>query len=211
MIDLPKKDKDGVNLLSYSQISAFRRNKRDYIRRYFLNEPFIDNDYTSFGSKVGKALELGDFSAFTAEEKKLLETVPRLDEFEKEISLEYKDLNLRVIGYIDTNDNGMTIIYDYKTGSEGKESEYLKDDYVQPIIYAMATKNITGELPKDVAVIFIERLGNPFKGDELKVGEYMKKINIPINDARIAYTNKLILDTATEITRYYNVFRTLNK
>lgn len=210
MIDLPKKDKDGVNILSYSQISAFKRNKRDYIRRYFLNEPFVDNEYTLFGKKVGTALETGDFSKFELEERVTLEQVPRLDEFEREISLEFKEYNLKLIGYIDTNKSNLDVIYDYKTGSEGKEEEYLKDEYIQPIIYAMATEKLCGKFPTDIAVLFIERTGNPFKGDELKVGSYYKKINIPINKEVINRTVKYIVSTAEEISRYYNVFKILN-
>jgi len=57
---LPRKDKDGNYYISYSQISKYKRSKRDYIRNYFFGE---DTDtealkkYGAFGHKVGEAYE----------------------------------------------------------------------------------------------------------------------------------------------------------
>ena len=87
LLHLPKTDKDGNPYLSYSQVSTWKRNKRDYIRQYFMGEGFEGNAYTDFGSRVGEALEKGIYNGFTASEIEFLETIPRYDEFEREIRL----------------------------------------------------------------------------------------------------------------------------
>ena len=86
-LNLPRRDKEGNFYLSYSQMSMWKKSKRDYMRQYFYGEEDTKDflkPYGDFGSKVGEALEDNDFSGFTEEEQKFLKTIPRLEEFERE-------------------------------------------------------------------------------------------------------------------------------
>lgn len=206
---LPKIDKEGKPYLSYSQISSFLKNKKEYIKSYFFNEPIQFTAYIDFGSKVGKALETNDFSEFEKNEQEVLKKVPRFDEFEKEIRVDFGEFYLK--GFIDTNKKNLTYFADYKTGGVNKVDEYKKEDYLQPLIYAEGIRQATGKLPKKAEVILIERLGNAFKGEPLVVGKEIIHIPIDISEERIAYAKQLIEKTAKEIEHYYKVFLKLNK
>ena len=211
-MNLPKKDKDGNQYLSYSQINSFLNNRRDYIRQYFLNEKFEGNAYTSFGKRIGEALENNDFSGFTETEQVLLNSIPRHDQFERKVVLNRK--GFYVVGYIDTNtseDGKIEKLIDYKTGDMTKEAVYLSEDYSQLYIYAGALEQELGVLPKKASVVLIERLGNPFKGEKLMLGSRYITIDKKITKTKIKEVVKKVDETAKEISEYYEVFLKLNK
>ena len=208
-IVLPKTTPEGIPYLSYSQINTWKKSKREYIRQYFLGEIFTGSDYTEFGSKIGKALEENDFSEFNDKEQKLLKTIPRYDEFEKEICLKLNGFIVK--GYIDTNTTDLSKIADYKTGNvETKVNDYASDNYTQLDIYSAAIQQETGKLPEDVRVILIDRKGNAFKGEELTLGEEFVTIIKKVDDKRIKQVIKDVEKVAKEISEYYQLFLKLN-
>ena len=209
-IVLPKKDENGVYYLSYSQISTWKKSKRDYMRQYFFGETFEGNAYTEFGSLVGGCLEKGDFSPFEDHEAELLKKVPRYDEFEREIKLQMKGYYVK--GYIDTNTKDFKKIADYKTGDVDKKAgEYEDDSYNQLEIYSAGLQQETGVLPEEAKVFLIDRTGNAFKGEELKLGSSFISIEKTIDEDRIKEVLKDIDKIAVEISNSYKVFLKLNK
>lgn len=216
-IVLPKSDETGKFYVSYSQLSTWKKSKREYIRQYFFGESFDGNAYTEFGSKIGKALENNDFSEFTKEEQKILKTIPRYDEFEREIKLDFGDFYVK--GFIDTStaaeDYGKGLhvrrIADYKTGDKVKKApEYQSDDYTQLDIYAAALEQEYGTLPDSVCVYLIDRKGNAFQNEELVLGDGFITITKDVNPKRIEQVKKDILKTVKEISEYYQIFLKLN-
>lgn len=208
MIVLPRKDKEGNCYISYSQHSKWKRDKKDYIKSYFLGERFEGNAYTDFGSKVGEALENNDFSGFDTVELKTLNKITRLDEFEREIRLKFEDFY--VLGFIDTNDKDCDIIIDYKTGALNKVVEYEREDYDQLAIYAAAIEQETGKLPSQAHVELIERYGNAFQGEELTLGKEVVQIPKDISPERIEKVKKDVQKVAKEISDYYQVYLKMN-
>lgn len=207
---LPKTDEQGIPYLSYSQITTWKKSKREYIRQYFMGEGFDGNKYTDFGSKIGRALEENDFSDFSTDEKKFLKTIPRYDEFEREIKLQLNGFYIK--GFIDTNTTDLTAIADYKTGDiDKKRAEYESDSYTQLDIYSAAIQQETGKLPESVNVFLIERTGNAFAGEELKLGNKFITITKDVNDERIKQVIKEVEEVAREISEYYQVYLKLNK
>ena len=215
---LPKKNKDGRAYISYSQYSKFKSKKKDYIKSYFLGERFEGNAYTEFGTLVGEALENNDFSEFNETETALLSKVTRFDEFEREINW---DLGTFVVnGYIDTNDkfpsgikkNDMIVdnIVDYKTGAANKVEVYEADDYDQVTIYAGAVEQDTGHLPSKGWVELIERTGNPFRGEALKLGKEVFVIEQDVSKESVERVRKNLIKVANEIAASYKVFNLLN-
>lgn len=214
---LPKQDKERRYYLSYSQISTWKKSKRDYMRQYFFGEAFSGmSDYMDFGSKVGEALENNDFSGFSKTEQEFLKTLPRYDEFEREINLDMGGFYIK--GYIDSNTKENTPtgelvkkIADYKTGEiEKKQSEYASDDYIQLDIYAAAIQQETGVLPEEVNVFLIDRTGNAFKGEPLRLGERYITITKKVDDKRIKKVLNEVNAIALEISECYKVFLKLN-
>ena len=203
-MNLPKKDKHGVSILSYSQIATFKKSKADFYDRYILQKPFEGNEYTYFGLKVGEALEKNDFSLFSDPEKTILKQVTRLHEFERSVFLEYKDHGFYLVGYIDTISEDFTRIIDYKTGGLGKEKQYSDTEYNQLHIYALAIKQDLGLDVKDASVEFIRRGGNAYRGQKLFVKDE-KPIVIPqdLSEERLKHVYWDILKTAKEIEKFY--------
>ncbi len=208
-MDLPRKDDKGVNYLSYSQVSKWKDSKKDYILSYFFGERFEGNAYTDFGSLIGEALEEGDFSEFSAKEKKVLNKITRLDEFEREIKLDFGDFY--VLGFIDTNDKDTTILIDYKTGAMNKVVVYEDEGYNQLGIYAAAIEQETGKLPEKAWVELIERDGNAFRGEKLVLGTKVEKIPQDISKKNIEKIKGVVKETAESISDYYRVFNLINQ
>lgn len=201
-MDLPKKDKNGLNYLSYSQISLFKRDKTEYYKRYLLNEKFEGNDYTDFGRKVGLSLEKGDFKGFNKLEQNVLKEVTRLDEFEKRTILKYDEFY--VVGFIDTCSSDLKTIIDYKTGGVNKHKQYELLSYNQLQIYALSLRQEFGVTPINGCVEFISRSGNAFRGETLKVSEKpIIKINVDLSYDRLKYVYWDVLNTATQISEFY--------
>ena len=217
---LPRQDEDGNYYISYSQISKWKRNKREYIRKYFFGEP-DDNaalqKYGDFGHKVGEAYENNDFSAWNEEEAEFLKTLPHFDEFEREIKLKMK--GFYVLGYIDTNSapemymkhsipfECVKELADYKTGDIGKRApEYEADDYLQVDIYAAALEQDYGKYPDKGSVVLIGRSGNAFAGEELNLTMEAKIIDRPISKKRCKVVLKQVQEIAEEISSYYEAY-----
>lgn len=216
-IILPKTNKDGEYYVSYSQISQWKKSKREYIRCYFLKEKQENaglQKYADFGHKVGQAFENNDYSAFEPNEQEFLKSLPKYDEFETEVRLQFDGWHL--IGYADTNTNSkddgyVKKIIDFKTGEISKRKvDYESEDYHQLAIYAGAFRQKYGKLPDEATVVLIDREGNAFRGEELKLTgrvEFIPKdISAEIVDSVVAEVQK----TAEEISRYYKAYLKLN-
>ena len=211
IIDLPKKTDKGIPQLSYTQVSMWMKSKREYIRKYFLNEP--DKGFTDFldhGKKVGAAIETNNFSGFSDNEIEALCKVERLDIFEKKVILNFKEHDFVLIGYIDSCKKDLERILDYKVGGKDKLKEYEKEDYIQLILYALAIQQETGKLPKSIGIEFIERTGNPFKQEPLLLTGNVIKLNLDISEERLKFALDTCIRVAGEISQYYKIFKKLN-
>jgi hypothetical protein len=209
---LPKTDKDGKPYLSYSQISKWRKSKRDYIRNYFFGEK-DDNaglqKYGDFGHKVGEAFENNDYSAFEPDEIEFLQTVPKYDQFEREVRLQMEGFYL--VGYIDTNTTLCEKIADYKTGDISKKhADYSGEDYLQMEIYAAAVEQEYGRYPDSIEVFLIGRSGNAFNNEDLVLTKEFVTITREVNPEKIQAVKQLVQDTAEEISAYYTIYLKLN-
>lgn len=200
---LPRKDKDGNPYISYSQLNTWAESKRNYIRQYFFGIPFKGNAYIDFGNKVGEALEHNNFSGFTAKEAKFLKTIPRYDEFEKSIHLNMDGFYVR--GYVDSISEDGVRLSDYKTGKI-TEDKYDSNKYKQLQVYSAAIEQEMGVIPSDVKVILIGRVGNPFKGEKLKLDLKYREIVKEVSMESIIEVKKYVQETAEEISRLYVTF-----
>lgn len=200
-LDLPKKDEQGKSYLSDSQIQLFKMDRDKYHRRYILGEKFEGNAYTDFGSKVGEALENNDFDGFTEEEAGVLKHCDRLDEFEKEVRLDFGGFYL--LGFIDTNSKDYSRIIDYKTGGKGKERQYYEPEYKQLCYYALALRQEFGVTPTTAQVNFIRRDGNAFRGEELTVGIESFLIDVDISYKRLKAVYWETIEIAKEVELFF--------
>lgn len=217
MLNLPKRTEDGTPYLSYSQYNTWKRSKRVYIRQHFFKEKDASKHlepYGDFGKMIGEALETGNFKSFKGKDKKLMQSIPRYDKFERKVVLQLD--GFISFGFIDTNtvpEHGyVKCIADYKTGDiEKREPEYASDDYIQLELYAAALEQEFGKLPDYGTVYLIERKGNPFNDEELILGDRYVTIHKDLSPERV----KTVIDdfqaVAEDIAAHYDMFLKLNK
>lgn len=201
-MNLPRKDSEGTPYLSYSQIQLFQRDPAEYRKVYIWNEPFEGNEYTEFGSKVGSAIEKNDFSGFEPGEVEVLKKVTRLDQFEREVRLNYEGFYVK--GFIDTNSLDLKKVLDYKTGGKGKDKQYREKNYWQVVIYALAIRQETGITPEYGGVEFITRNGNAFFDEPLTVAPVAPiKIQVDLSEENLKRVYWDVLRTSKNIERFY--------
>lgn len=114
---LPKK------YLSYSAISLWEKNKEQFRKRYYENEPSPDTPEMVYGKKIAKILELGKFDGHPT-----LGKIPRYSHPEHKMEIEIEGIPL--LGYIDSYDPENFRFIEYKTGrnnSDGKPRWTLLD------------------------------------------------------------------------------------
>ena len=212
---LPRKDKEGRYYISYSQISKFKRSKRDYIRQYFFGEDTASEalkKYGAFGHLIGEAFENNDYSAFEGDDLKFMKGVQKYDEFERKIKLEMD--GFYILGFIDSNTHPTKTkkpyikkILDYKTGDVDKKiGDYKSTDYNQLEIYAAALKQEFGKLPDIAHVVLIGREGNAFKGEELTLDRRIAIIERSMDQEVIDKALKEVQEITEEISDLYQVF-----
>ena len=210
-IILPQTDENGEMYLSYSQKKTWKK-KRDYIRQYFFGNK-SDNEYLEkygdFGNKIADVFRNEDYSGFTKKEIEFLKTIPKYDEFETEVHLDMGGWYVKC--YVDSNtkveDGYVKELLDYKTGEIDKRKvDYESQEYDQIEIYAAAFEQKYGKLPNKGKVVLIQRDGNAFKNEELKLGDKYIEIPKKITKKRIKEVKDEYIYTAREISEYYKVF-----
>ena len=212
---LPRKDKEGNYYISYSQISKFKRSKREYIRQYFFGEDTASEalkKYGAFGHLIGEAFENNDYSAFEGEDLKFMKGVSKYDEFERKIKLQMD--GFYVLGFIDSNTYPtkgkkpyIKQILDYKTGDVAKKmSDYESKDYNQLEIYAGGLRQEFGKLPDMAHVVLIGREGNAFKGEDLTLNRKIAIIERPLSEETVDEAIEEVQTVAEEISDLYKVF-----
>lgn len=219
---LPRTDKDGKPYISYSQVKAFNAaksfnlgilGKYEYMLSYFFGEDFGDMGWAQFGQEVEDYIcERKHKRKFTADERKVLDSIEPLGVFQQEIAIDFGDFYM--LGYIDDISKDFMHIRDYKTCSLNSSKQYYEDDYYQLDIYAMWVLQETGKLPEKLEVCMIERAGNCFRGGGRKVLSVKENVWYHPRETsmeRIEYLRKYIRDTANEISQHYKAYQSLTK
>lgn len=204
-IILPKIcEKTGKPRISYSQVGSWNDYRPDYIKQYFAGIKLESGCYADFGTKVGTARETGDYSEFTLDEQKVLESVPRIKNcvYEREINLDFGDFIL--LGYIDEFIDNEEV-NDNKTGGKGKQSLYRSEDYIQTVLYKKALIDEGYEIKK-TGVNFFERGGSHFK-PPLKLTGHYEYIPIEYSEDRWKYAEAKVRKAVSEISDSYRIYK----
>lgn len=229
MILLPSTGTDGRPRVSYSQISSWNSDKafnkpmikdkfvevsgkEGYILDKFLKYNFPSSPmdaFAPFGQKVEDAICNQDFKGFYKNEIDTLKRIKPIGVFQKEFVIDFGDFTLS--GFKDDCDEEETILRDYKTCSVSSLEQYKKDTYYQLDIYALDTLKQKGRLPNTLEVVAIERKGNPFRGEELTVGENVWVIERQTSKERLEYLEEYIRATVEEISDTYKLYLELIK
>lgn len=219
-VDLPRKDKDGINYISYSQYTSFKGEtgfntglpgQWEYIQSYFLGKSWPDQGWAQFGKDVEDYIcERKASETFRENEKKTLEKIVPLGRFQQEVKLWIaKDLYL--LGYIDDATEDLMHIRDYKTCSSNSSKKYYEPEYEQLDLYAMWVKQETGRLPEKLEVCMIERKGNVFgmkeRRDLLSVGNEVWYHTRETSEERLEKVKNNLMKQVFMISDLYKVFK----
>ncbi len=179
--------------LSYSQLSSFKWNKRQWYDRYVLGIKSDSSPEMDFGKKVGERL---------ASDPSYLPQVPRLPIFEYELKTTFMDIPL--IGYIDSLDIKKKKLYEFKTGRNKWDAKRVKnhsqiDMYLLILYLTLKIKPDDFEcelhwMPthiNDKQIEFIE----PFKVHSFKANRKLVDV--------LTFANS-ILETRQQMLDYYN-------
>lgn len=219
-IDLPRKDENGINYISYSQYTSFKSDKsynlqihgyQEYILSYFLGERWPDSGYAQFGQDVEDYIcEKKGAEKFSASERETLDRVEPLGVFQREVKL-WLGSDLYLLGYIDDSTEDMTRIRDYKTGSLNSCKKYHTPDYEQLNFYSAYVKQETGKLPEHAEVVAIQRFGSCHglidRRDKLSVGTEIWPINRTPTEEEVEKSINNLLKVVFQISDFYKVFK----
>lgn len=95
-------------------------------------------------------------------------------------------------------------ICDVKTGGKNKEKEYMKDEYIQVMLYAHAIENSGKEIGRTY-IEFIRREGSHIN-PPLIISEEQFKIDLPYSKERVDYALKAVDKTAKGLEKLYKTF-----
>lgn len=215
MFDLPK------TYLSYSSMDLWLRDKEAYRKRYYEGEPYLDTPYTQFGSKVGEALETGNYF------DPILKDVPVYSDPEHELRVEIG--GVPVLGYIDSFDPDTLAILEYKTGIRSKDGKPTWDrvkvrKHKQLPIYCLLVRKKFGDYNPDVKLVWMEtkwstvETKQTFCGKELtstgpglKLTGHIEEFDRHIEPWELDRMENIIKNIATEISEDYTIWKKTNK
>lgn len=221
-VDMPRKDKDGINYISYSQYSSYKSESGfntgfpgniEYIMSYFMGQTWPDSGFAQFGKDVEDYIcEKAASETFTAKEREVMNGIVPLGRFQQEVKL-WLGADLYLLGYIDDATQDLMHIRDYKTASENSSKRYYEDDYAQLDLYAMWVKQETGKLPDKMEVCIIERKGNCFgmvnRRDLLSLGSRVWYHERKTTEERLDKIKAGLMKVVFEISDRYKVYKQL--
>lgn len=123
--------------LSWSQYSLWTKSKREYWKRYGLNENRSSNKFFAKGKELSEALDYDDDGSNSTDEllSMVLQNIPRLDFQEVELKVQLKN-GETLLSYVDSGCLDFTEFYEYKTGKIPWTQE-LVDKHDQMLFYAL--------------------------------------------------------------------------
>lgn len=203
----------------------------EYILKYFSGETWSDMGWAQFGSEAEAYITLHDKDVnkinstdlqylesskenFSPDEKKVLEMIKPLGVFQDEICYYVEDLDIIVLGYIDDRSRKrkgkIKLIRDYKTKSKNSKKDLHSPKKYQIELYVLGLQQRGLEV-EAAEYCIVERFGGRecmLGGgrDVLSVGDNIWYEPYNISSDRLAETQKMITDTAKEISSLYKTY-----
>lgn len=199
----------GKFYISYSTVSSWEDYKTDFIKQKLAGIKLPDSIYGAFGTWVGTSLEHGEVQAnnygFTGGENLSLIERKEGAQYERMILIDMGEWC--VIGFIDVLEEISPMVVnakDLKTGGAGKESGYLKEEYIQLILYAYALV-LEGYTINEIGVWFCRRTGSHIK-PPLNLSTEQFYIPLEYNDKRVKYALDKVTRVVGEVSEFHTCF-----
>lgn len=199
----------GKPYISYSSISSWDDYREDFIKSKFVGFKGSDSVYAEFGNFFGEAVENGFWGenkrGFTGTENvNLNEIRTEGGEFEKFVFLDMGEYIF--IGFIDryTQVDGISNVWDFKTGAENKIKDYAGEDYIQVVLYANALEK-AGHKIGYTGVELWERTGSHIK-PPLNISGKMFPIPLKYSKERVKFAIDKLKRSVVEISDCYKTY-----
>ena len=217
----------GKFYISWSSIESFNDKsgfntsllgEYEYMLNKFFEIKFPDFGWGDFGHQVENYITLRtDGENFTQDELKVLDTIVPLGNYQREVCLYMKDLDIIILGYIDDHstpdeNNIIEILRDYKTKSESSKKDLHLEKKFQLELYAMYLISM-GYSVKKAEYVIIERLGgrecmNGGGRESLSVGNrvWIEEYVDRLTPKRFKEAEELVAKTVKKISSYYKTY-----
>ena len=195
--------------ISYSTVSSWEDYRSDFIKQKLAGIKLPDSIYGAFGTWVGTSLEHGEVQAnnygFTGGENLSLIERKENAQYERMILIDLGEFC--IIGFIDVLEEISPKVVnakDLKTGGAGKESGYLKKEYIQLIMYAYALV-LEGYTINEIGVWFCRRTGSHIK-PPLNLSTEQFYLPLEYNQERVDYALDKVNRVVSEISEFHTCF-----
>jgi len=239
----PIKKHQGKYMISWSQVETWIGKRgfntglpgfHEYMRKYFMEETYPDMGWGQYGTEMEAYITLHNkpvefiaalpqkdqdafaesLANFTPEEKKFLEQITPLGNFQTEVLIDFGDFVL--LGFIDDHTDDYNHIRDYKSKSASTAASLSKPDNYQLDVYSLYCYKELKILPEVAEYLVVERAGGAacMKGGgrpSLSVGKNIWSIEREISLPRLEETEQIIRNTAAEISDYWKTFQKFNR
>lgn len=200
----------GTEYISYSYITSYFRDRRDWITTYLLDVR-AQSIFAEYGNAVGTYLQTSGEEAhdlLTNDTKKLLDNYlyDSSHEFEKPIGFMLG--KYLFIGFIDVYKEDVLI--DIKTASDKTVKQYYDSTYKQTKLYTYALSKMGLKIPEYIGVIAFMRKGNNTYKHPLRIEGEPVIIDYEYNEEEIeTWLQEDILTALEEIEDYKRLFKGL--
>lgn len=149
-----------MKYLSYSRMIMWERSPKEYARVYILGGKSFQNPEMVFGSKVAQALETKKPTGDEAIDS-VLARLPKLEMADEMTTTKVVGLPIRA--RMDAANKDLKTFYEYKTGKV-PWTQARVDKFDQITFYAMVCWSLTGAIPEDMRLIWVQTAG---EGEEV--------------------------------------------
>lgn len=187
--------------LSWSQFSLWTSSKREFWKKYGLNEDRSANKFFTKGKELSDALEYGDTGEYSNDEllSFVLENVPKLAIQEHKIETELSN-NEKILCLLDSYDGIGDVFYEYKTGKE-KWTQDRVEKHRQLLFYALGVYIHSGRLGVPSCKLYwIET--EEIEGEGIKYTGVIEEFTREFTIKEVEEFEKEIIETIKEIDAF---------
>ena len=141
--------------LSWSQLNLFESSSERY-RDIYINEKRMSiNRGMALGKEIADALETGKTTGDPIKDL-VISQIPKFEiiEAELEATLKIGKIEIPLYGKADTATRKLTAFKEYKTGQTAWSQKQV-DNHGQITLYCTIIRALTGEIPKDIELVYI--------------------------------------------------------
>ena len=185
--------------LSPSALDLWEKDRREYGRRYFEDEKGYESAEMKFGSRVHKAIEVGEDENSTID--LIAKSLSKYKGHEVETTVYLPTIygEIPLFGKIDNLDFETKDFKDWKT-SKHPWTQRMAENATQIPFYALMLETLTKRRPKKGSIVWLETMG---KNENLALTGHFQEFHVEITEKMLEEVKKRIIRACMEIDKAY--------